>query len=43
VLLEIIKHSRLDVPVIEFQVNDIVRGELCRQFIVAWDAYENER
>jgi len=43
VLLEIINHSRLDVPVIEFQVNDIVRGELCRQFIVAWDAYENER
>jgi len=43
VLLEIIKHSRLDVPVIEFEVNDIVRGELCRQFIVAWDAYENER
>jgi phosphate starvation-inducible PhoH-like protein len=41
-LLEIIDRYRMDVPVIEFFVDDIVRGGLCRQFIVAWDAYENE-
>lgn len=30
------KKYLLPVPVIEFEVNDIVRSELCKQWIVAW-------
>jgi phosphate starvation-inducible PhoH-like protein len=37
------KKYMLPVPVIEFQVNDIVRSDLCKQWIIAWMKEEKTR
>lgn len=39
-LVSIIRHFRMDVPIIEFGVNDIVRSDLCREFIINWMEWE---
>lgn len=36
-LLELVKKHNLPVPVIEFGVDDIVRGDLCKQWIIAFE------
>lgn len=36
-LLELVKKHNLPVPVIEFGVDDIVRGNLCKQWIIAFE------
>jgi phosphate starvation-inducible PhoH-like protein len=40
-LIQIIDRYEMDVPVIDFKEDDIVRSDLCRQFIVNWTDYEN--
>jgi phosphate starvation-inducible PhoH-like protein len=43
-LVDLVQTQGLDVPIIDFSdPDDIVRGDLCRQMIIAWDAYEIER
>ena len=37
--LDIIRACGMDVPVIEFDHEDIVRSELCKQWIVNWEDY----
>lgn len=39
-VIDIIKTYGMDVPVIEFQEDDIVRGELCKQWILNFMDYE---
>lgn len=39
-LLKIIRQYHMDVPVIDFGSEDIVRSALCKQFIVNWLDYE---
>lgn len=36
-LLELVEKHNLPVPVIEFGVDDIVRGDLCKQWIIAFE------
>ena len=36
-LLELVEKHNLPVPVIEFGVDDIVRGDLCKQWIMAFE------
>jgi phosphate starvation-inducible PhoH-like protein len=43
VLIDIVTRYRMDIPVIHFGVEDIVRSDLCRDFIINWDSYEIER
>lgn len=38
-IIHLAKKNHLDIPVIEFEVGDIVRSEICKQWIVA---FENE-
>lgn len=40
-LIEIIDRYNMDVPVIDFKADDIVRSDLCREFIVNWMEYEH--
>lgn len=40
VLLDIIDNYDMKVPIVDFQVEDIVRSKLCRDFIVNWMAWE---
>ena len=42
VFCDLIELNNLPIPMIEFGVDDIVRSELCRDLIVAWDKYERE-
>lgn len=41
-IIDIIKTYGMSVPVIEFQEDDIVRGELCKQWILNFMDYEKE-
>jgi phosphate starvation-inducible PhoH-like protein len=41
-LINIINRHKMDIPIIEFGYEDIVRSELCRDMIVAFDSYEHE-
>ena len=34
--IHMVKKYMMPVPVIEFQVDDIVRSDLCKQWILAW-------
>jgi phosphate starvation-inducible PhoH-like protein len=39
--IDIIDKFDMDVPVIDFQSDDIVRSDLCKQFIINWTEYEH--
>jgi phosphate starvation-inducible PhoH-like protein len=40
-LIEVVDRYNMDVPVIDFQSDDIVRSDLCKQFIINWTEYEH--
>jgi phosphate starvation-inducible PhoH-like protein len=42
-VIHIVKSQMLPFPIIEFTVNDIVRSDVCAQWIKAFDKYEKER
>jgi phosphate starvation-inducible protein PhoH and related proteins len=35
-----IDRYKLDIPIIEFTVDDIVRSKVCKQWIISYDKYE---
>ena len=41
--IDIINKYHMDVPVIEFQEEDIIRGDLCREWIINWMSWENSK
>lgn len=42
-LLQLTQWYKMDVPVIDFGPEDIVRSNLCKQFIINWMDYESKR
>lgn len=36
-ILHLIKKNKLDIPIIEFEIEDIVRSDICREWIVAFE------
>jgi phosphate starvation-inducible PhoH-like protein len=36
VAIELARKYNMDVPIVEFGIDDIVRSELCKQWIIAW-------
>jgi phosphate starvation-inducible PhoH-like protein len=42
VLLEIIRENGMEVPIIEFTKDEIVRSKLCREFIINWEKWEKQ-
>jgi phosphate starvation-inducible PhoH-like protein len=37
VIIDMVKHQQLDVPIIEFGIEDIVRSDICAMWIKAFD------
>lgn len=42
-IVDMIEKYHLDIPIIEFTVNDIVRSKVCKEWIIAFDKYETRR
>lgn len=40
--LDVFEFGQMEVPVIEFTHDDIVRGDFCKQLIINWEAYNKE-
>jgi phosphate starvation-inducible protein PhoH and related proteins len=39
-IVDMIDRYKLDIPIIEFTVDDIVRSKVCKQWIISYDKYE---
>jgi phosphate starvation-inducible protein PhoH and related proteins len=42
-VVDMIEKYHLDIPIIEFTVDDIVRSKVCKQWILAFDRYESRK
>lgn len=41
--LDVFEYGQMEVPVIEFTHDDIVRGDFCKELIINWEAYHKEK
>jgi phosphate starvation-inducible PhoH-like protein len=39
--IDMVRHYEMDIPIIEFEVDDIVRSELCKNWIINWMDWES--
>jgi phosphate starvation-inducible PhoH-like protein len=39
--IDMVRHYEMDIPIIEFEVDDIVRSEMCKNWIINWMDWES--